>query len=119
MHSGFPYASILLSHEKIRRQHFAVIVTDNLLAFCMHILTETIMATLTIRNLDDAVVERLKKRAKDNERSLEAEIRTLLTNMSEHPSRKDFIALAKRIAAMTPDVPQTDSVELIREDRDR
>jgi plasmid stability protein len=92
-----------------------------MLAFCIHIFsTETIMATLTIRNVDDAVVERLKKRAKDNERSLEAELRILLTNLSKQPSRKDFIALAKRIAAMTPEgVPQTDSTELIREDRDR
>lgn len=78
------------------------------------------MATVTIRNLEDAVVERLKARARDNERSLEAEIRALLTEVSERPSRKAFIALAERIAAMTPEgIEQTDSVELLREDRDR
>ncbi len=77
------------------------------------------MANLTIRNLDDAVVERLKARAKQNDRSLEAEIRVLLAEAANHPSRKQFRELAERIAEMTPDVPQTDSVELLREDRDR
>lgn len=77
------------------------------------------MANLTIRNLDDAVVEKLKARAKENERSLEAEIRVLLTETAERPSREAFRELAERISTMTPDVPQTDSAELIREDRDR
>ncbi len=36
------------------------------------------MANLTIRNVDDHVVERLKKKAKDNNRSLEDELRELL-----------------------------------------
>ena len=77
------------------------------------------MATLTIRNLDDAVVERLKKRAKDHERSLEAEVRAMLTRESERLSREEFIELAEKIAAMTPEgVEQTDSALLIREDRD-
>lgn len=78
------------------------------------------MATLTIRNLDDQVVERLKARARDRNRSLEAEVRELLTRATERPSREDFIALVDRIAAMTPkDVQQTDSTEIIREFRDR
>ena len=78
------------------------------------------MANLTIRNLDDAVVEKLKARAKENQRSLEAEIRILLTETTERPSRKTFRELAERISAMTPEgVKQTDSVELLREDRER
>ncbi len=82
------------------------------------------MANLTIRNLDDHVVERLKKRAKDNGRSLEAELRLLLSEEAQRPSGHplrgaELRARAERIAAMTPDVPQTDSVELLREDRDR
>lgn len=77
------------------------------------------MATLTIRNLDDAVVEKLKERARDNERSLEAEVRALLAQAAERPSSKKLRELAEKIAAMTPDVPQTDSTDLIREDRDR
>ena len=78
------------------------------------------MANLTIRNLDDAVVDRLKERAKDNDRSLEAEIRTLLAQAAERPSPKKLRALAGKIAAMTPQgVEQTDSTEIIREFRDR
>ena len=78
------------------------------------------MANLTIRNLDDKVVERLKKRAKDNGRSLEAELRELLKQAANRKSPEELLALADRIAAMTPaGVKQTDSAELLREDRDR
>ena len=76
------------------------------------------MATLTIRNLDDKVVERLKRRAKANNRSLEVEVRDLLESSVGPVSREDFIDKARRIRAMTPDVPQTDSTVLLREDRD-
>ncbi len=78
------------------------------------------MANLTIRNLDDHVVERLKKRAKDNGRSLEAELRELLKQAANRKSPEELLAIADRIAAMTPEgVKQTDSAELLREDRDR
>ncbi len=78
------------------------------------------MASVTIRNLDDGVVERLKSKAKDNGRSLEAELREILSTVARRASTKELIAEADRIAAMTPkDRPQTDSTILIREDRDR
>ena len=78
------------------------------------------MANLTIRNLDDKVVERLKKKAKDNGRSLEAELRELLKQAANRKSPEELLAIADRIAAMTPEgVKQTDSAELLREDRDR
>ncbi len=77
------------------------------------------MATITIRNLDDEVVEHLKARAKNNARSLEAEVRALLSEAASRPSPKALRDLANRIAAMTPDVPQTDSAEIIREFRNR
>ena len=77
------------------------------------------MASVTIRNLDDEVVVRLKERAKANKRSLEAELREILTRSAGAMTRDELIAFAKRVAAQTPDVPQTDSAELIREDRDR
>ncbi len=77
------------------------------------------MANVTIRNLDDDVVARLKERAKANRRSLEAELREILTRSAGSMTREELIAFAKRVAAETPDVPQTDSAELIREDRDR
>ena len=78
------------------------------------------MANLTIRNLDDDVAEALKLQAKAHNRSLEAEVRQILTHQVRRPWRgAELVARADRIAAMTPDVPQTDSTKLLREDRDR
>ncbi len=76
------------------------------------------MANLTIRNLDDEVVAKLKARAKAHHRSLEAELRALLSEAAARPSREEFLKAADRIAAMTPDVKQTDSTKIIREFRD-
>ena len=78
------------------------------------------MANLSIRNVDDKVVERLKKKAKDNGRSLEAELRVLLKQAANRKSPEELLAIADRISAMTPDdVEQTDSTKIIREFRDR
>ncbi|MDE0154861.1 MAG: hypothetical protein OXS28_04565 [Gammaproteobacteria bacterium] len=77
------------------------------------------MGNLTIRNLDDNVIETLKAQARTNQRSLEAEIRYMLTQVAEHRvSIADFRGRTQQIAGMTDRV-QTDSVELLREDRDR
>ena len=78
------------------------------------------MGSVTIRNLDDRVIQRLKARADTHRRSLEAELRDLLGRASRQPWIVDALAEADRIAAMTPKgVKQTDSVVLLREDRDR
>ena len=77
------------------------------------------MANLTIRNLDDEVVAKLKAVAEAHHRSLEAELRALLSEAAARPSREEFLKAADRIAAMTPDVKQTDSTKIIREFRDR
>ena len=77
------------------------------------------MASVTIRKLDTAVLTALKARAAVNQRSLEAELRHILTEATRSVSAAEFRALAERIAAMTPAVPQTDSTELLREDRRR
>ena len=77
------------------------------------------MATLTIRNLEDDVVDALKARARRHSRSLEAEVRELLRAVAAGDSPASLRDLADRIAALTPDVPQTDSTELVRADRAR
>ncbi len=92
--------------------------------FCFHIAYKfygmLTMATLTIRNLDEKTVERLKQHARQNERSLEAEVRHVLNNAAQTLTHREFWARADAIAAMTPrDIAQTDSVTLLREDRDR
>jgi len=78
------------------------------------------MGTLTIRNLEDDVIARLKEKAKQNGRSLEAEVRTILTGAAGRKlSRAEAVALSDLARAMTPKgVKQTDSVELLREGRE-
>ena len=78
------------------------------------------MGNLTIRNLDDRVIDRLKAQAKANQRSLEGEIRHLLTQKADRPGRiADFRERTRQLVSLTAGTPQTDSVELLREDRDR
>jgi plasmid stability protein len=81
------------------------------------------MASLTIRNLDEDVVDRLKARAEANKRSLEAELRDVLTSIAHQGSAFDLRHYAERIAAMTPKHKhkhkQTDSTVLLRRDRRR
>ena len=77
------------------------------------------MADLTIRDLDEGIIEALKRRAKASARSLEAEMREILIQAARPAAPVGLRAQAERVAAMTPDVPQTDSAGLLREDRDR
>jgi plasmid stability protein len=78
------------------------------------------MSEILVRNLDPELVERLKTRAKLNRRSLQAEVREILERevRPSRLSREEFLAIVDRIRSNAP--PQeTDSVDLIREDRDR
>jgi plasmid stability protein len=83
--------------------------------------TEHFMATVTIRNPDEKVVRALKAQAKANQRSLQAELHHLLTEaVARGDKRQAFMKEAERIRRMTPkDRPQSDSTELLREDRSR
>ncbi|MDE0349516.1 MAG: hypothetical protein OXM56_07400 [Gammaproteobacteria bacterium] len=74
-------------------------------------------AQVIVRGLDRGAVERLKRRAREAGRSLEAELRRILTQAAR-PDRGALLAEADRIRAMTPG-PLTDSTVLLREDRDR
>jgi len=76
------------------------------------------MGNLTIRNLDDEVVEKLKARAKLNQRSLEAELRQIATEAVQPSRQANLREIADRIAAMTLPTPQTDSGVLQAEGRD-
>jgi plasmid stability protein len=75
------------------------------------------MAQVLVRNLPDDVVARLKAKATRARHSLEQELRDILI-AAARPAREEVLADMDRIRAMTPKVPQTDSAELIREDRD-
>ena len=76
------------------------------------------MGQVIVRNLDDQVVASLKRKAELHGCSLEQELRNILSAAAKLTKEERF-AVAKRISEMTPaNVKQTDSAELIREDRD-
>ena len=78
------------------------------------------MGNLTIRNLDDHVIDRLKAQAKANQRSLEGEVRHMLAEQVDRRSRMaGFRQRTQRLASITAGTPRTDSVTLLRVDRDR
>lgn len=78
------------------------------------------MASVTVRNIDDQVIASLKAQAKANHRSLEGEIRHVLTQQALRSARlEEFRERTERLQSLTEGTPQTDSVALIREDRAR
>ena len=78
------------------------------------------MGQVLIRNLDDATIAAYREQAARNDRSLEAELRTVLARYQPMSRADQGVALARlaAIRGMTLDVPQTPSEQLVREDRD-
>jgi plasmid stability protein len=75
------------------------------------------MGQLLIRGVDDTVIQSLKERAAKHGRSLEAELRLVLTEAAR-PSRAKLIKELAEIRAMTPRVSGPLAEDLIRESRD-
>ena len=78
------------------------------------------MAQALIRNIDDQLLADYRDAAKSNGRSLEAELREALRVMRPMTAKRrdELREIARQIRAMTPDVPQTPSEQLVRDDRD-
>ena len=80
------------------------------------------MAAIHVRQLDDEVVDRLKRRASANNRSLEGEVRQILecaaaADMAAKRAR--FLKASDQLREKTRGRQQTPADVLIREDRDR
>ena len=78
------------------------------------------MGSLTIRNLDDHVIQALKAEARANDRSMEAEARRVLRGRFNVGRGQRTVRSRERIEApsrLTEGILQTDSVLLLREDR--
>lgn len=76
------------------------------------------MGQILVRNLDDAVIARLKEEARRTGRSLEQTVRDLLS-AAAGADRSELIAFAAGMRAMTAERNSTlDIVAAIREDRD-
>ena len=77
------------------------------------------MAQVLVRQLNEKVVNRLKKRAREHGRSLQSEVKTILEE-----AVPDYEGAWKRIEFIRTKLKRSgrkfsDSADLIREDRDR
>ncbi len=77
------------------------------------------MAQVLVRDLDAAVVERLKERARRNGRSLQKETKAVLEAAARPYTMEEARLAAERIRSRFGDRTFSDSAELIREDRER
>jgi plasmid stability protein len=76
------------------------------------------MAQLTVRNIDSDLVQRLKIRAARHNRSAEAEHRAIL-EVALRSVPTDFWERARELRTAMKGRSHTDSVTLLRQDRDR
>jgi plasmid stability protein len=74
--------------------------------------------SLSVRNLDDEVIARLKRRAARHGRSAEAEARDILRQAVQGEGSADFERLAAEFRKLTADRHHTPSEILQRESRD-
>jgi len=79
------------------------------------------MAQILVRNLDESIVKRLKNRAKKGGRSLQSEVKSVLEQAAQEPkvdmnsARKILLEFRRKFKRRR----FPDSVELVREDRQR
>jgi plasmid stability protein len=76
------------------------------------------VASLSIRNLDDELLSRLKRRAARHGRSAEAEVRDILRRALLSEAGSDFDELAAELRALTAGRRHTPAEDLLRESRD-
>jgi plasmid stability protein len=76
------------------------------------------MPSLSVRNLDEDLIRRLKRRAARHGRSAEAEARDILRRALSGEAEIDFAALAAELRALTAGRRHTPAEELLREGRD-
>jgi plasmid stability protein len=74
------------------------------------------MTDFLIRDIEPYVLEHLRRRAERNRRSLQAEIKRTLSKAVKL-NKEESLALMRKLRAELP-YSETDSTQLIREDRD-
>ena len=77
------------------------------------------MAQIIVRDLNEGTVEALKQLAKRHNRSLEAEVRQVLEDIATRESRREAFWRFADESRRRNGPQTTDSVDLIREDRER
>lgn len=76
------------------------------------------MAQVIVRELEPEVVERLKLHARENGRSLEAELRAALRTVAKRQTRQEALQFAAQFRQHLRSRLPTDSTAVTREDRD-
>ena len=80
------------------------------------------MADIVLRDLADETKEKLRQRAAGNRRSMNAELRDIVSTALAQPrtaSRAEFKQLAADIRRLSASRVQTPSEDLLRESRDQ
>ena len=77
------------------------------------------MAQVSIREVDDEALDRLRKRAEENHRSLEGELREIFLNAFRQVDVETSRLLMREMRERLGGREHSDSTLLIREDRDR
>ena len=77
------------------------------------------MPDVLIRDVEVAVIDRLKARAKGQNRSLQSELNSILRDSANRREPMSELELIREIRASIKNKQKTDSVELLREDRNR
>lgn len=75
------------------------------------------MAQMTVRNINDECIARLKERARLNKRSLEAEVRDILEKAAQ-PNPQEFFDWTRTLRNRLRHRYTGDSTAEIRKDRD-
>ena len=77
------------------------------------------MSSILVRNLDDKIVGRLKTIAKDHGRSLQGEVKAILTEATSFLTMEEAASVAAGWRKQLKGRQFSDSANLIREDRGR
>ena len=77
----------------------------------------SIMASISVRNLDEELLSRLKRRAARHGHSAEAEVRDILRLALSSEAEASFDDLAAELRALTAGRRHTPAEELLRESR--
>lgn len=77
------------------------------------------MPDVLVRDVEASVLDKLKVRAKRRNRSLQAEMKIILTAAADIQEPLSSLEVIRRIRASNTKVNRTDSADLLREDRER
>jgi len=77
------------------------------------------MHSILVRNLDDKIIGRLKAIAKHHGRSLQGEVKAILTDVTSFFTMEEAACVAADWRKRLKGRQMADSADLIREDRDR